>query len=132
MDGVSANDSTHQACQEEYKQLLEEFDVYKRKHKYKVTKDASTGEIVEHKKRICRLEKEIDRLKAYYDDKERTNLKIISSLQIDVTRSKEDFEERAQKISTDSKLNIEQMECELRPKQRVRTMDVIADRDTEN
>lgn len=124
------NDSTHQACQEEYKQLLEEFDNYKRKNKFRITRDSSMEEVEEHKKRICRLEKEIDRLKIYYEEKERANLKSIAGLQIDVTRSKEVYEERAENLSHECKLTVEQMECELR-KQRERTMEVLADRDKE-
>ena len=86
--------------------------------------------MVECKKKICWLEKEIDKLKVYHDEKERTNLRIISGLQIEATRLKEDYERRVENINQDCKLNIEQMECELR-KQRIRTMEVIADRDKE-
>ena len=70
------SDYTQQSYQEEYKRLLDEFDEYKRRQKdQRVSKD-STNEVVEYKQKLCRLERERDRLKMRHEDEERANLQV--------------------------------------------------------
>ncbi|XP_065647583.1 GRIP and coiled-coil domain-containing protein 1 isoform X5 [Hydra vulgaris] len=122
-------------CQTEYKQLKDEFELYKKKqclssHPSKDKNDELSQKIVEYKKKIDYLESNNEQLVLKNNLEEKEHLRIVSTLQIQFTKLEEDCLQKIEQLKVEHLKNIELIENELK-KQRIRTLDLLAEKDIE-
>ena len=132
IDELLANDPAHHACQEEYRQLKNEFELYKRKNvlqKY-TDKDKLSEEVVKYKKRIENLEELLRKQNKHFEESEKENSQIISQLQIDVTNLNDIYKRKVDDVKEEYKKYLGQADEELK-KQRLRTMTLLNEKDIE-
>ena len=118
----------------EYKQLKDEFENYKREiRKFNVLHQNATldNKELEHvKQNYKELEKELKKLKTFFEDKERDYIDTVSNLQCDLTEIGEKHKAEVDKIHDAYKLEITNLETQI-VKQRERTLQLLEDRDAE-
>lgn len=136
LESFFANDPSHQICQQELRQLKEEFERYKVKtqalHKNKSFKELSEQwenlEIL--KKRNTDLEQQIEELKDQGLEKERDHKKVISNLRDQVKLLEEKHKREQEETSTVYKQRLEELERQVL-NQRERTLALVAEKDSE-
>ena len=126
------DDVRHLLCQAEYKQLKDEFELYKRRyvHPSKDKNDEPSLEVIEYKKKIEKLEKCLKNLELKSNQEEKEHLRIISTLQVEFTKLEDDYELKIEQLKIENIKNVEKIEIELK-KQRDRTLDLLAEKDLE-
>ena len=121
-------------CRAEYTQLKDEFEAYKEKQKHTVKlKNKDEREVenaIEYKHKIEKLENEIQNLRTHYDEEEREHMKVVSKLQIDITHTKEDYENQIETLKSEQKVTLSKVEEELH-KQRTRTVQLLSEKELE-
>ena len=135
LDNILHNDPAHRACQLEYKQLKEEFENYKKETRQKTSKleDSESVDLAEltlAKQKSEKLDKELNNLRQWFEEKERDYIETISNLQCDVTALEERHSSENEKLIEAHKGDVFLLESQL-SKQRERTLQLIADKDTE-
>lgn len=135
LDNILHNDPAHRACQLEYKQLKDEFENYKRensnsKTKFKVEEPTDSEELRIAKQKSANLEKELNDLRAWFDEKEKDYVETISNLQCDVTALEEKHSLEVEKLKESCRADVLMLEAQI-SKQRDRTLQLMADKDAE-
>ncbi|EDO43115.1 predicted protein, partial [Nematostella vectensis] len=129
-------DPTHNACQQELRQLKDEFERYKAKtqllHRSKSLKEITTQleDLDKLKARNAGLEKRLKDMEEYSHQRENELTSVVSQLRMDLHTA----EERYQKGREDSELIYRHKVSELEKqvvKQRERTLELIAEKDAE-
>ena len=132
IDELLTNDPAHHACQEEYRQLKNEFELYKRKNvlQKNTDKDTLSEEVVKYKKRIENLEELLRKQNKQFEESEKENSQIISRLQIDVTNLNDVYNKKVDNVKEEYKKYLGQADEELK-KQRLRTITLLNEKDIE-
>lgn len=136
LESFFANDPSHKVCEQELRQLKEEFERYKVKtqalHKNKSFKELS--EQLENlealKKRNRDLEQQAEELKDLGIEKERDHKKVISNLRDQVKLLEEKHKREQEETSTVYKQRLEELERQVL-NQRERTLALVAEKDSE-
>lgn len=136
LESFFANDPSHKVCEQELRQLKEEFERYKVKtqalHKNKSFKELS--EQLENletlKKRNRDLEQQTEELKDLGLEKERDHKKVISNLRDQVKLLEEKHKREQEETSTVYKQRLEELERQVL-NQRERTLALVAEKDSE-
>lgn len=136
LESFFANDPSHKVCEQELRQLKEEFERYKVKtqalHKNKSFKELS--EQLENletlKKRNRDLEQQTEELKDLGIEKERDHKKVISNLRDQVKLLEEKHKREQEETSTVYKQRLEELERQVL-NQRERTLALVAEKDSE-
>ncbi|XP_048585106.1 GRIP and coiled-coil domain-containing protein 1 isoform X2 [Nematostella vectensis] len=136
LESILNSDPTHNACQQELRQLKDEFERYKAKtqllHRSKSLKEITTQleDLDKLKARNAGLEKRLKDMEEYSHQRENELTSVVSQLQMDLHTA----EERYQKGREDSELIYRHKVSELEKqvvKQRERTLELIAEKDAE-
>lgn len=136
LESFFSNDPSHKVCEQELRQLKEEFERYKVKtqalHKNKSFKELS--EQLENlealKKRNRDLEQQTEELKDLGIEKERDHKKVISNLRDQVKLLEEKHKREQEETSTVYKQRLEELERQVL-NQRERTLALVAEKDSE-
>ncbi|EDO43114.1 predicted protein, partial [Nematostella vectensis] len=136
LESILNSDPTHNACQQELRQLKDEFERYKAKtqllHRSKSLKEITTQleDLDKLKARNAGLEKRLKDMEEYSHQRENELTSVVSQLRMDLHTA----EERYQKGREDSELIYRHKVSELEKqvvKQRERTLELIAEKDAE-
>lgn len=130
------NDPSHKVCQQELRQLKEEFERYKVKtqalHKNKSFKELSEQleNLEKLKKHNTDLEKQIEELNDLSNEKEQDHKKVISNLRDQVKLLEEKHKREQEETNTVYKQRLEELERQVL-NQRERTLALVAEKDSE-
>ena len=136
LESVMMNDPTHKVCQQELKQLKEEFERYKVKtqalHKNKSFKELTLQ--LEKLERLktdnVELERQLQELKDVSSEKDRDQGKVITNLRDQLKSMEESYRQEKEKSSTVYKQKLEELERQVLS-QRERTLALVAEKDSE-
>jgi len=132
IDELLSNDPAHHACQEEYKQLKNEFEFYKRKNTIEKHsgKDSQSEDVLNYKKKIEALEDLLKQQELMYEQNEKEQLSTITRLQIELTHADDSCNFKVDDVKNEYKKYLEQADEELK-KQRNRMLLLINEKELE-
>ena len=136
LESLFVNDPSHKVCQQELRQLKEEFERYKVKtqalHKNKSFKELSEQleNLEKLKKDNAELEKEIEELKHSSIEKELDQRKVITNLRDSLKLMEEKHKHENEESNTIYKQKLEELERQVL-NQRERTLALVAEKDSE-
>lgn len=136
LESLFVNDPSHKVCQQELRQLKEEFERYKVKtqalHKNKSFKELSEQleNLEKLKKHNAELEREIEELKHSSSEKEQDQRKVITNLRDSLKLMEEKHKHEKEESNTIYKQKLEELERQVL-NQRERTLALVAEKDSE-
>ena len=136
LESLFVYDPSHKVCQQELRQLKEEFERYKVKtqalHKNKSFKELSEQleNLEKLKKDNAELEKEIEELKQSSSEKEQDQRKVITNLRDSLKLMEEKHKHEKEESNTIYKQKLEELERQVL-NQRERTLALVAEKDSE-
>ncbi|KAL9955161.1 hypothetical protein ACROYT_G036447 [Oculina patagonica] len=136
LESFFVNDPSHKVCQQELRQLKEEFERYKVKtqalHKNKSFKELSEQleNLEKLKKDNAELEKQIDEIKDANIVKEQDHKKVITNLRDSLKLMEEKHKHEKEDADTIYKQKLEELERQVL-NQRERTLALVAEKDSE-
>lgn len=136
LESLFVNDPSHKVCQQELRQLKEEFERYKVKtqalHKNKSYKELSEQleNLEKLKKHNTDLEKQIEELKDSSNEKEQDQRKVITNLRDQLKLSEDKHKCEKEESVTVYKQKLEELERQVL-NQRERTLALVAEKDLE-
>lgn len=136
LDSILNSDPTHKLCQQELKQLKDEFELYKAKtnplHKGKSFKDLTSQleNLEKIKTRNTKLEKRIHEMQDCAKQKETESKEAISDLKSELQNVEDSLTSEKEECEVIYKQKLAELEKQVL-KQRERTLELLAEKDAE-